>query len=655
MKKILLLLILFPLVNYPIYAQNLCAEGKIKSYQNALKRNRADAFSKRLMEKYDAHFYYLDIHAERTSTVIDGNVTIGATLMQPIDTFCFELNKDLIIDSILCNNKKINFKRYEHISHALLDSIYPKGKDINICIFYHGDAHINGEAAIGSGFTVNSSNVWGDTALFSLSQPNSAYEWFPCKQFLEDKADSVWVYVTTNRENKVGSNGLLFGIDTINGTDLVKYKWRTYYPTDYYLISIAVSKYLDYTFYAYPPSYPNDSIKVVNYLYNTDPNTFTTIKPHLDSVALMLEYFSEKVGIYPFYKEKYGHAMTPFGGGMEHQTMTSTEYTANFNLLAHELFHQWFGDYVTCKSWKDIYVNEGMASYGEYLALEGLKGHDYAQARMNEAHNVALQATEGSIYVPDTLDVGRIFNGHLTYNKGSAVTHTLRYLLGDSLFFLSLRNYLNEYAFSTAGIEEFKNVFQNTSGKDLNDFFHQWFYQEGYPIYYADYYSDESNIYFVLKQRGSSEKSPLFTTPIEVRFANNQFDTTIVFTPKTTKDTFIISCKHKINEVTIDPNNWILNHTDTIKINYDLLKLSIPDLDENNTILFPNPSNNFITLYNINEAETNATLYDIFGNTLLQFSFQKKIQIPIEQFSSGLYLIKISNNNKSKNLSFFKR
>ncbi|HMN32510.1 MAG TPA: M1 family aminopeptidase [Chitinophagaceae bacterium] len=655
MKKYALLFILFFLNGLHLSAQNLCSEGKILAFKNAQSKKRADAFSKRLMEKYDVHFYYLDIHAERQTTIIDGNVTIGATILTPTDTFCFELNKNLFIDSIWCNNKTVSFARNEHITYAILDSMYSTGNQIDIRIFYHGDAHIEGDAAIGSGFTVNNSNVWGDTALYSLSQPNSAYEWFPCKQFLEDKADSAWVFVTTNQENKVGSNGLLVGVDTIEGTNLVKYKWKTYYSICYYLISIAVGQYLDYTFYAHPPSYPSDSIKVVNYIYSTNPNTYTTIKPHLDSVANMLEYFSEKIGLYPFYKEKYGHSMTPFGGGMEHQTMTSTEYTAHFTLLAHELFHQWFGDFVTCKSWKDIYINEGLASYGEYIALEGLKGYDAAQARMIEAHNVALQAIKGSIYVPDTIDVGRIFNGQLTYNKGSAVTHTLRYLLGDSLFFSSLQNFLNEYSFSTAGIKEFKESIEQSSGKDLNDFFNQWYYAEGYPIYFADYYSDEQHIYFVLKQRGSTDKSPIFTTPVEVQFRNPHFDTTITFFPKTQKDTFIISCNEKINEVTIDPKNWILNHTDTIKVNYDLLPLSLPKIDENNTLLFPNPAENEISLYNIKETETTAILIDALGNKLDQFSFQKQIQILTQQLAPGLYFFKISNENQSKNLSFLKK
>jgi aminopeptidase N len=156
---------------------------------------------------------------------------------------------------------------------------------------------------------------------------------------------------------------------------------------------------------------------------------------------MILEYYSELFGLYPFYQEKYGHCMAPFGGGMEHQTMTSIGNLGSYATNAHELMHQWFGDHVTCKTWKDIFINEGFASYGEYLAYEKFRSYAAAQNLMKNVHDNVMVDPNAMVYFTDTNDVGRIFDSRLTYDKGNAVIHTLRFILGDTLFFNGLKQF----------------------------------------------------------------------------------------------------------------------------------------------------------------------------------------------------------------------
>ena len=205
-------------------------------------------------------------------------------------------------------------------------------------------------------------------------------------------------------------------------------------------------------------------------------------------------------GTYPFISEKYGHCVAPLGGGMEHQTMTTL---ANFNflLVAHELAHQWFGDYVTCGSWQDIWINEGFASYAEYIACQYLQSQTNADLWMADAQTYVKSETDGSVFVPEAFstDEERIFDYRLSYKKGAAIIHMIRgELQNDSLFFSILRDYLDRYKNDVATGEDFKEVLEEKSGRDFTAFFNQWFYGEGYPSITVNWKHEQDTLSHVL-------------------------------------------------------------------------------------------------------------------------------------------------------------
>jgi aminopeptidase N len=623
---------------------NPCSISKSAAYSKPSKKSRAGTNDNILMNRYDVHFYYLDLNVERNTTVISGSTTIGTTVMSAsLDTFCFELNPSLVIDSIEYNNQNLAYTRVGAITYALLPSPQTQNTTLSVKIYYKGDASITGAGAIGDGFSTGTSASWGNAATWSLSEPFSAYEWFPCKQFLQDKADSAWVFVTTDKTNKAGSNGLLEGIDSLLPGNKSRYRWKTHYPIDYYLISVAVAKYVDYTIYAHPAAMPNDSIPIVNYVYD-NPATLTNFKPRIDSVPMVLEYYSELFGLYPFSQEKYGHCMAPFGGGMEHQTMTSIGNLGSFSTNSHELMHQWFGDHVTCKTWKDIFINEGFASYGEYLAFEHFRSLTAAQAKMLNVHNDVLTDPTAMVYFTDTTNVNRIFDSRLTYNKGSAVVHTLRFVLGDSLFFNGLKNFQQNFSFSAASITDLKISLENFTGKNLNNYFSQWLFGEGYPVISAEYASDGTNLFLKVTHTTSSTVTPLFKTPLEIKCTSASGDTTFTIDITQNSNTFIIPSKKNSTGLTIDPNNWLLNTVGTISYNPALISLSLDNIALDNSIrIYPNPTTDYLQIENSSPEMTTLSLFDWNGRRLQHQTLNALTIVDISSLAKGIYLLEIRN------------
>ncbi len=617
-----------------------CADARKSSMQRIKKKTRAGNYDNALMSRYDVHFYFLDLNIERNSTVISGSGQIGATITVPTDTFCFELNSSLTIDSIILlpAGNTANYVRVGQITYIILPSPLALNTNFNAKIYYKGNANTVGGAAIGDGFSTATSQTWQNQVTWSLSEPYSAYEWFPCKQFLQDKADSSWVFVTTSNQNRVGSNGLLVGVDSLPNNK-VKYRWKSNYVIDYYLISIAVAKYVDYTYFVHPPNLPNDSVMVVNYVYD-NPNCLPTFKAQIDSNGLVLEYLSEKLGLYPFHKEKYGHAMAPFGGGMEHQTMTSVGNLGNFSLNAHELMHQWFGDYVTCKTWKDIVINEGFASYGEYLAYEHFRGLPAAQADMAGVHNDVMQDANARVYFTDTTDVNRIFSSRLTYNKGNAVVHTMRFVLGDSLFFAGLRNFLQQYANATASIDDLKTSMEAFTGVNLSDYFSQWLYGYGHPIFSGQFFANGSNLYLRITHTTSSVNTTLFKTPLEIKCTGPNGDTTVRVNITANSNDFIIPYGRAVTNISIDPNNWLLNKVGNISQNAALQTLDASDIARANAVdIWPNPAGNEVSIVVNNEPNATFALFDMQGRLCKQGPCGT---VETSTLSNGVYVIRIN-------------
>lgn len=512
---------------------------------------------------YDIKYYQIDLSVNDTTTYLKGNVSITCQVSKAmLDTFKFELYTDMTIDSIYLGDKRTTFLRRLDVVNVRLPKPKLKGTTLTAQIFYHGKVNSNGFFAPVS---TQRDSYWNTSITWSLSEPLNAKYWLPCKQYLPDKIDSASIALTVPNHCKAGANGLLKAVTQIDNSH-TRYLWKTNYPTAYYLFSFSVADYMDYSFYARLND--KDSVLVQNYIYNR-PDYLSNNKSLIDKTKDYLAFYSRTFGTYPFYKEKYGHCVAPLGGGMEHQTMTTLSGFDNL-LVAHELAHQWFGDWVTCASWQDIWLNEGFASYCEYLVLDNLDSHQSAHDWMTDAHMSAMAYPSGSVFVPleDSENDNRIFSYGLTYKKGGSLLHMLRYELNnDSLFFNILLTYLQTFKNKTVTVQDFIAVVNQLSGKDFNWFLTQWIYGRGYPKFELTWNQEGTKLIIRSKETTSDTLTSFFKTHFDLKLITDKGDTIVRLNQEQPNETFLLESPGNISKIIFDPREYLLKKATVKQIN----------------------------------------------------------------------------------------
>ncbi|MBC8321638.1 MAG: T9SS type A sorting domain-containing protein [Bacteroidetes bacterium] len=594
------------------------------------------------LEDYDVTFYFLDIEVSNTTIYINGNTTINGVALVNLDTFAIELIPEQTITQLLFNG--VEYTTYQRDGNNVIVPVneISAGSSFTAQIFYNGQPPTGGFFA---GVTTATSGAWGKDVTWSLSEPFAASDWFAVKQDLEDKADSVWVFLTTDSTNMAGSQGLLTNmVDVGNGK--TRYEWKSNYPIDYYLISFAVAEYQEYNIYAHPEEMNGDSILIQNFIYDS-PGCLEYYQSDIDETAPMIELFSDLFILYPFWQEKYGHCLTQLGGGMEHQTMT-TIGGFPFWLVAHELGHMWFGDNVTCATWSDIWINEGFATYSNYLAEEFLHGWSSAVSFIVNKQNSAMSSPGGSIYIPENQiypgNEWRIFDSRLSYNKGAVIIHMLRHeIQDDELFFDIMETFQTDYTDSTATGEDFKNTAEDVTGMDFDQFFDQWYYGEGYPIFDIEYYYLNGTNYFTSLQTTSSS-TPFFEMLMDFRlYFEDGSDTLISFYQSDNLVEFSVETGKEVMNINVDPNNWTMEHSE---FSVSVEKTQTPVTFK----LGQNQLTDVITLYfsNTKYGNKEVVITDISGKIVYTGqTSNSKLNINTSFLKHGIYVIRASDDGHS--------
>ena len=585
-----------------------------------------------VVNNYDLKYNRFEWRIDPAVNYIKGKITFYfEPTVNGFNQIQFDLSDTLTVDSVNYHSTDLAFAHLPgDLLQITLNNVIPINTLDSITIYYQG-------APVGSGLgSFVQSNHNGTPVIWTLSEPFGAKDWYPCKNDLIDKSDSMDIIVTVPQGNRVASNGVLVS-ETPSGSNVI-FHWKTRYAIASYLVAIAVTDYVYYSNYVPLPT--GDSLEVLNYIY---PEDLVPAQWQTPDIINVIKFYDSLTIVYPFAREKYGHCEFGWSGGMEHQTMSFVGGLSH-SLIAHECAHQWFGDKVTCGSWQDIWLNEGFATYFEGLTEERFFPSAWWTWRQSKITNIS-SVSNGSVLCDDTTNVNRIFDGRLSYNKGSYLLHMLRWKLGDSLFFLSLKNYLNDplLAFNYAKTPDLKAHLESTSGQNLTSFFNEWYYNQGWPSYHLLWNQVGNAVTLTVNQTQSDPSVSFYEMPIPVQFIGANRDTTIVFNHTFSGQTFSATVNFPIDTVKFDPELHILSANNVVT--------GIPTLSaiNNHIDVFPNPTKNNISI-NIQLKTTDELLFEVFdvsGKKIISkkentISGNSSKTISLEQLAKGEYFLTIT-------------
>lgn len=601
-------------------------------------------------QNYDVTYSKLEFTVNPAVYNIAGIVTTTFKALSDMTTVTFDLTNQLTVTSVRKGVTNLAF--IQNASDELvitLPATVTTGNFETVEITYNG-APATGESAFA--ISTHGTNI---PVLWTLSEPYGARDWWPCKQDLNDKIDSIDVYITAPSSNISVANGLEQS-RVINGANATTH-YHHNYPIPAYLIAIAATNYQIYNQQGGLGTIGSPFFPIVNYIY---PETAASTQASLNVTPSIINFFETKIGNYPFRNEKYGHAQFGWGGGMEHTTVSFMGGWSR-GLIAHEMAHQWFGDKITCGTWKDIWLNEGLTEYMSGCVVEHLDGATpFVSWKNGKINNITSQPM-GNLYLYDAqlTNVGRIFSGRLSYDKGSMVTNMLRYLIGDTDFFQGLRNYLNDplLAYGYAVTPQFQAHMETVYGASLQEFFDDWVYKEGYPSYAINAFNSGVNQATVIINQTQSITNSLQTG--YVSFFEMQVPVRLTLSNSTTLDvklnntfsgqsfTVALPLGTTITDITFDPNKDIISRNNTAVLGIDDFEL-VKKIN-----IYPNPGKDIVVI----DIPNTILLKEIsFINSLGQKVMSTNTnQINVSALSAGIYQVMIETNEGFAHKKFIKK
>ena len=586
---------------------------------------------------YDVQHQLLEIQVDPANSSIAGTVTTTFRAISDMAGITFDLSNNMVVSSVMMNGAALTFNQNltDELTITFANTI--SANEVGeIAVSYSGNP-------ISSGFgSYEATTHNNDPIVWTLSEPYGAKGWWPCKQDLNDKIDLLDVKITTPVTNADGeeyvavSNGMEQGQTVANGLKTTHYRHQ--HPIPAYLVAFAVT---NYAVYSHTVENNGNPFEIINYVYpesleSSQASTAVTV----DIMNLFIDLFEP----YPYEDEKYGHAQFGWGGGMEHTTVS---FMGGFSrgLIAHELAHQWFGDKVTCGSWRDIWLNEGFATFLTGLVSEHLDGTEgHLEWKVSKINSITSQP-DGSVYLAeaDTTNVGRIFSSRLSYNKGSIVLHMLRKKMGDEAFFQGVQTYLShpDLAYAYAKTVDFIPIMEAAHGSSLTEFFQDWLYREGYPSYDLQWTANGTNeIVITLNQTQSHESVAFFEAGVKIRMTGaNGAQEDVLLDHTTSGQSFTVATNFEVTDLIFDPEKDLISNGNSVT-----LGLSNPQW-QSGLRVYPNPTFNSLRVDAPGIKIKSVSLYNAQGQFLKKL--KRSNDIDLSGISAG-QLVLVFETNKGR-------
>jgi aminopeptidase N len=500
--------------------------------------------------------YKIEVSFDESKKSVRGKVTTTLVPFLPeFKVIEFDAEKMQIQRVALASGKDLRFSAEPKKLVIPLDKTYAAGDTITVSVEYactpkRGLYFTQPD----SGYPDKPKQIW------SQGEDMDNHNWFPCYDFPNDKATSEMI-ATVPAAYTALSNGELVGVTEHRTEGTKTFHWRENKPHSSYLITLAAGNYavlrdragnLPLQYYVYPRDTADARI-----CFGQTPD--------------MIKFFNQKIG-FSYAWEKYAQVVIAdfIEGGMENTSATSLlDYISVYDarervdnlptsLIAHELAHQWWGDVVTCKDWRHLWLNESFASYFDPLYTEHTLGKDEFQQIMYGDQQAGV-FSDTAIGRKPIVSIGTY--GLNIYPRGAAVLNMLRYVLGDQLFWKALNHYITKHQYTPVETNDLKTSVEEATGKNLFWFFDQWVYKAGHPVFSVSYrWSDTTkSVYLNVRQTQKMDSlTGVFRTPLEVEITTPAGKTRHSVAILSADTTFALPSDARPLLVAFDPDGWIL-------------------------------------------------------------------------------------------------
>jgi aminopeptidase N len=504
---------------------------------------------------FDVRHYRIEVAFNESTGTVYGKTTVTLVPFLPALSTVELDAEDLAVANVRLGTTPLSFAAQPKKLVIRLDRPYSFADTLALTVDYTAHPHR------GLYFVHTDSLTKGKPSqIWTQGEDMDNHFWFPCVDFPDDFATSE-VIATVKDSYQAVSNGRLVRVTADKKAHTKTFHWKQEIPHASYLIALAAGEYVVL----------RDNVGNVPLEYWVYPTNTEDAKVSFAATPDMVRWFSEKIG-YPYPWAKYAQVLIRdfIEGGMENTSATFlTDGGSVFDarervdrsstsLIAHELAHQWWGDVVTCRDWRHLWLNESFASYFDPLWHEHALGRDEFDYLMYKAQQEGIRSDKRSGRKP-IVSIGSY--GSNLYPRGASVLHMLRFVLGDTLFWRGIHQYITAYQHRPVETNDFNRSIQNATGQNLTWFFEQWVYKAGYPIFDLSSTWNDSSRTLALAVRQTQTQDSLtgvFRTPVEIELMMPEGNALYRVTVDAADTTILIRPTSKPNAVVFDRGNWIL-------------------------------------------------------------------------------------------------
>lgn len=563
-------------------------------------------------ERYDLRRSVLEVRVDTATGAIDGTVRhVFASLDDTLQTVILDLADGfgLSVGAVSGSSGALPFVHAGDALRIRLPAALAIGTVDSVTVSWSGTPS---SPTYRRGLWRETHGTGGQQApiVATMSQPAYAKYWWPCKDRPDDKIDHLTIRCTVPDGMRVASLGLLVG-ETPADPGWTTHEWVHTYPVATYLVSLAISNFEVWQEDCDTPL--GTSIPLQHFVYPQDADSSRVL---FGRTCEMIAACEDWFGIYPFGREKYGHAEFNWGGAMEHQTCTSfgnsffraPSWHVSQSIVMHELAHQWFGNSIGPRTWADIWLNEGFATYSEALWYEHEEGPARYRQFLAQGRPAADWNGQGPVYDPVP-----VFPGRIIYDKGAWIVHMLRGRLNDdALFFALLRSWAQEGGrpYGTVTTEEFIAHCEGFAGEPLGDFFWPYLTSDQVPRVAVRHEvrtgtgGAPDSVRVVLRQTQAQPFDNVY--PVEVYLAGGAvLNTRIRLAGPQAAASVALPAGESVAGVILDPEHWVMWRPAAAAAD-----------DAGVVLVYPNPARDGWAVFAFRLAGTSSVdvaVYDVMG------------------------------------------